>query len=417
MNVNLNAINPIKIFGVPGLLMILAVTYNTILAFISARGPYIGPVHVAAAESFLILFSAAYVGMKIGSYRNITPPLMFVAAIMMCFFYVSFMNEEFFLKGFRDMVLIAVFFMIGGLAETKNIISCFRFLAIIIFVFLLIENYATQFYVYLFKPAIFYANTRGVELLENDETGLFRNSLGFRGRFSYFMSTHRLSSIFLEQVSLANFAMILAIFTSTFWDHIKRWDRVLFIVTVVLMVLTNSSRTASFVVMAVFIGHFVFPLIPRYLNVAFLPGLLLLCWLVFYDPSVEVYNMSDNLKGRVGHSINFMSRLGADIFTGGGLDKIEKTGDTGYSYILLTQSIFGLITFWLFTALIVPPSDPSRKRFIHGAALYLYINLLIGAAILSIKVSAPFWFIAGYLYYKNNEKKIPYYDYNPQQAY
>jgi putative polymerase len=110
--------------------------------------------------------------------------------------------------------------------------------------------------------------------------------------------------------------------------------------------------------------------------------------------------MTDDLKGRVGHTMYQLATLGSSVFTGGSLDKIYRTMDSGYAYVLMTQTLFGMLAFWIFTSTIVPPVNASNKRFNHGTALYIFLNLLIGAAIFSIKVSAPLWFLAGFLYHE-----------------
>ncbi len=387
-------------FEIGGLLLLGAILYNAMLAVINAHVMPVGATGVALAETFLVFCGIGYAALNIRSYENIYAPLFFILFMLLIFAYVSFVNEHFYPKSFRDMLLIVVFFMLGGLASERNIIIAFRAVTIIILAFMVIENFWTSLYVNIFEPAKYYAGTRGIEELAADDSGLFRNALGYADRFSFNISSHRLSSIFLEQVSLANFAMVLCIFTCTFWPRLKRWDRVLFFIMIPLMIATNSSRTASLVCALCLMGYFVFPLLPRYSNVLYMPFILLLSALLFYDPGFSPERMTDNMPGRIGNTLYFLENMGPGLFMGGPLDAIYRTMDSGYAYVLLTQTIFGLIAFWLFTSLIVPPADPSNRRFAHSVSLYIFLNLLIGAAVFSIKVSAPLWFIAGYLYYR-----------------
>lgn len=396
----LRLINPHSYFGFGGLLLLAAVFYNTGLAFMNAHGIPVGTLHVALAEAVIVAIALVYIVFKIRTFPSLMPPFLFLIFMICMFLYVSLMNEHFFPKSPRDMVLIAVFFMVGGTISEENVIRTFRFMTAVVFVFLFVENYLTDLYVSLFEPAKYYASTRGIEELDSDDSGLFRNSLGYAGRFSFgFLSSHRLSSVFLEQVSLANFAMVLAIYTSSFWNKIKRWDRVLVFTTTLLIILTNSSRTASMVCMLILVGHFIFPLLPRYTHMLYMPFILLAAAVLFYDPNMNMYTLEDNLAGRVGHTMFQLAHLGASMFTGGSLEKIFRTMDSGYAYVMMTQTIFGLTALWIFCSTIVPPINSANKRFNHGTALYIFVNLLIGAAIFSIKVSAPLWFLAGYLYY------------------
>ncbi|MBD8639447.1 hypothetical protein [Sphingomonas sp. CFBP 13733] len=57
-----------------------------------------------------------------------------------------------------------------------------------------------------------------MEVSEFNETGLFNNAAGFESRFSFgVFSGARTSSVFLEQVSNANFAGILCVFLVATW--------------------------------------------------------------------------------------------------------------------------------------------------------------------------------------------------------
>lgn len=392
--------NPYTYFSFGGLLLLAAMLYNTGLAFINAHGVPVGTLHVALSEAVIIAIALVYIVFKIRTFPNLMPPLLFLLFMISMFLYVSLLNEHLFPKAPRDMILIAVFFMIGGTVREESVIRTFRFTAMVVLGFMVIENYLTDLYVSLFEPAQYYANTRGIEELETDESGLFRNSLGYTGRFSFgFLSSHRLSSVFLEQVSLANFAMVLAIFSATFWQRIGRWDRVLFFATTLLIILTNNSRTASMVCVLILIGYYIWPLLPRYTHMLYMPFILLVSAVLFYDPHASIALTADDLRGRIGHTVFQLAHLGGSLFTGGSLDKIFRTMDSGYAYLIMTQTIFGMIAFWLFVSLIVKPVDSARKRFNHGTALYIFVNLLIGGAIFSVKVSAPLWFVAGYLYY------------------
>lgn len=393
--------NPYALFGFGGLLLIAACFYNAGLAFLNAHIIMVGTLHVALTEAVILAIAVVYIASKIRVFPNIMPPVIFMVFMGMMFLFVSFLNEHFYPKALRDMILIAVFFMVGGTVTEQNLFRTFRFMALALLLFMIIEGYFTHIYAAILQPADYYANTRGIQKLETDDSGLFRNSLGYEGRFSFgIFNTHRLSSLFLEQVSLANFAMILAIFTSTFWSKFKRWDRVLYIATILFILLTNNSRAASVLCVVFFAGHFIFPYLPRYMHVAYMPLILMLAAVLFYNPDHPGNLTSDDLQGRISYTLYNLSAMGETLFTGGTLASIYKTFDSGYAYVLMTQTIFGFMALWAFTSLVVPPSDASGKRFNSGINTYLFVNLLVGAAVFSIKVSAPLWFIAGYLHYR-----------------
>lgn len=397
--------NPLHIYGIGGCLVMAAILFNAGLSIINAHIVPVSTMHVILCEIIILALACVFLGFRAGSFPNIFPPLIFILSMIVMFFYLSIWNEHFFVKPLRDMLLIAVFFMVGGTMTERNVIKTFSVIATLVLVFLFVENYLTDIYVSIFEPSNYYANTRGVEELSVDDSGLFRNSLGYTGRWSFgFLSDHRLSSIFLEQVSMANFCMVLAVFTATFWPNLKRSERILFFATTLLILLTNSTRTGTFVCLLIFAGYFIFPRLPRYTHIVYMPLLLLVGFIFFYDPTLPPKLLNDDLVGRVGYSIRSLASLDTKFFTGAGMKEAISMWDAGYSYVILSQTIFGMIALWLFVTFIVPPIDARTMRYNHSLAICIFFNLLIGTAIFSIKVSAPLWIIAGFLYHEKYKR-------------
>lgn len=329
---------------------------------------------------------------------------MFMLAMLLCFIIVSVANETLYVKSVRDMLLIAVFFTMGGFITEKSLILSFRILSIVVLAVMVIENFATDLYAAIFKPSVYYLNTRGIEEFEIDDSGLFRASLGYAERFSFGLTPHRLSSVFLEQVSLGNFAMILSIFLLSFWKKLKNLDRTLLFTTVLLIVLATSSRAASIICLAFLIGYFVYPRLPRMTVFLYMPLILLVGAILFYDPKLTTATMSDDLPGRVGNTMYFLSQMDISFLTGGGLADIASTGDSGYGYLIFTTGLLGLLCLWLFTCLSIPQKLADAKQASHAINIYVFVNLLFGASIFSIKTNPLVWIIAGYFYYRQFKK-------------
>lgn len=397
--------NPGYVYGATGFVAILAVLFNAVLAFSSARGMNIGQSHVIAGEFAIVAMASFFIGLKAGSYKNILLPLLFILGMAGTFLTVSLVNESINLKAFRDMILIVVFFMLGGQCRERSIVSVFRFVTAVVVLFMLVEAFSTELYVWLFAPSKYFATTRGIAESIYDESGLYSAALGYEGRFSLnFLSDHRLSSVFLEQVSLGNFAIVLSVFASCFWARIGRADRIFYLITIPLIVMTTSSRMASALCLLIFIGHFVFPLLPRYAHLLYMPVVLLFMLVFFYDPHYAGSLPGDDLSGRLTHSASKFGNLDMQFFTGGTTSQAARAADTGYTYLVLTQTVMGLILFWLFASFCVQPKDYIRKRFLHGSALYIFANLTVsGTSIFSIKTAALVWLMAGFLCYAFSE--------------
>lgn len=381
----------------PWLLLMGAVFYNAALGFVNAHGLHLTEAHVAATELFILTCAALFLGFRFG---KLHPHRSFIIGsflvILVLVAWVSVTNGAIFIRAPRDFVIICIFFLVGTQCSPERLVPMFRLVTAIILAVLVVEGLALELYVWMFQPADYFANTRGIEKLSVDTTGLFRNSLGFEGRFTFgLFGYRRLSSVFLEQVSLANFAMVLCIFTVTFWETMKKGDRFLFAFGIVFMILCNSSRTGSMLCLLMALGYRIFPKMPRWSYGAVIPGILFVAAVLFYRPGEMSF--SDTMSGRIGHTLALLAHMDLSDYVTGNLASIARTGDSGYAYLVYGTTMVGLIYFWVFIWVLLPSATPIARRFAFSALLFISVNLMVGAAIFSIKVSAPLWLIAGCL--------------------
>jgi len=389
------------------LILLLAVLYNAFLAFINSHGFRLNPGHVMISEAAILFLACCYILIKSTNLSEHWRSFVFVYIIFVLFFWSILMNQNVYIKAVRDMIIMPVFVLLGCLAVEKDLIRMMRYLTAVLAAFMVLEGWFTNIYVSIFQPALYYANTRGVQELSTDSSGLFRNSLGFSGRFTFgIFDTHRLSSLLLEQVSLANFSMVLGLFLITFWDKLRRPDRIFFAGSVLFIILSNNTRTGTLVNLIFIVGYFVFPVLPKRLHLLYIPMLMLISFAIFYNPHFHSSMATDDVSGRVGLTVNKLSELDLSTFFVGKLNSVTGVLDSGYLYLLYSQTGFGLIAYWIYTSLIVPSDDPNTKRFANGLSIYIALNLLIGAGIFTIKTAGPLWFIAGYLIKQASNKTI-----------
>jgi len=382
----------------PWLLLWGALFYNAGLAFLNGHGIRLSEFHVALTEIFVLMCAALFLLFR---WNKLGPKRAFVitsfGVFMFLFAWVTVTNGILFVRTPREFAIICIFYLVGTQCPPEKMLKAFRLIVIATIAVLLIEGFAVPLYVWLFQPADYFANTRGIEKFALDDSGLFRNSLGFAGRFTFgLFGTRRLSSLFLEQVSLANFAMVLCIFTVTWWPQMRRGDRLLFAGAVILMILSNSSRTGTALCLLMALGYYICPKLPRSLYGVAMPALLIVAALLFYNPD-QGLGFEDTMSGRIGHTISLLARMDlADLVTGD-LGSVGMTGDSGYAYLVYATTAIGLIYFWIFLWVVLPGDSAMDKRFAFCTLLFICVNLTVGAAILSIKVSAPLWLICGCL--------------------
>lgn len=383
--------------------------YNALLAIINAHVMFIDQGMVLLIEGAILAVGCAYLIIKFSTiYKYIPFIAVSLIVYILLFIVVSVVSDGHFFKSLGDMVIIFVFYLLGTMVTRQQLIKSFYYIVAVVVGVMVLEGWFLDAYVTVFQPALYYANTRDTAQFTMDSTGLFRNSLGFAGRFSYdLFGERRISSIFLEQVSLANFSMVLSIFTMTFWQKITRWQKVYFSTAIMFMIVSNSSRIGTILCILMLIGYSGFAKLPRYSFWVIMPVVLLLSFVFFNNGDSAEIISADDASGRIGHTVAMLSAIDWKDFLMGNVEKTSTAGDSGYAYVIYSQTIFGLIYFWFFLAKILPSRTDVERRFAVATTIYIVSNLLVGAAIFSIKVAAPLWLLGGYLVAHTERKEVP----------
>ena len=380
----------------PGIIVLASVIYNAILAYINANITTVAVEFVIASEILIVLLATVYVLANVKLLPNMVPHILFFSAMALLAIVSMIANDHLYIKIIRDMYIVVLFVFLGTLMDKTILIRTFKFLTIITFIVILIEVFYSDLYISLFHPASYYLNTRGIPVL--GESGFFRNTYTSESRFSFnFFAENRTSSIFLEQVSLANFSIILMIFITTFWKFLTKKEVGLFVSAILFFILTNDSRTGSALIVAILIGYFIFPKLPKNSHYLVFPVIISIL-IFFYDPTINSLQ-SDDLKGRFGLTAYKFSELDFKTAFLGQMDKIEITADSGYIYLIYGLTVWGLIIYWLYLSYILTADQKEMaKRLAFGASLFISVNLLTSWAVFTIKVAAPLWIMVGYVF-------------------
>jgi hypothetical protein len=345
-------------------------------------------------EGVIMVWSVAYL-LKRGIFEDDLPTLFFMLFTLFVSVYISVLNKMAFVDHFRNVLIIFCFAGLGSWCNERTLKLVFRIAALVVFVFLLFEIVDVKLYVSLVHPSDYFANTRGLKPYSFNTTGLFQNALGFPGRFSFGIIDHRSSSIFLEQVSLANFCGVMAIYLASMWNRLGRGDRTLLIATAVLILTTNDTRTMLIFSLACIGGYFVFPLIPKFWNLALMPLIVAAGFLVF---SVNPNATGDNFTGRINLTMHKLMEVDSLAPLCLSADRHAEFGDSGYVYLIYGATVFGVIAFWLFVCLYPAGHTPAQRRAAHSLSLFIFLNMMIGGtAIFSMKISGLLWLLIGHM--------------------
>ncbi len=392
--------------GVPCLIVIMAVLYNTVLAFVNANVTPLSGVHVVLSEGIILAIAICYLAMNFKNLNGLTPHILFLGMVGVLAMIVMMANGELFIKIIRDMAIMVIFLLLGTLVAKQSIIKMFKILVVITLVVAGIEIVSTATYVSMFEPATYYQNTRGVDAF--GDSGLFRGAITSDTRFSFgFLSSHRIASVFLEQVSLANFALVTTLFLASFWKMIGRREALFFAGAILFFIMSNDTRTGSIFVLMMIPGYFIFPYLPKWGAIMVMPSLLFVAAVLFYDPNIDRSNWTDDFTGRLGLTMHLLSEIDIKMAFMGQLGQaISYVQDSGYVYVIYALTLFGAILYWLYISLIVQANDAGARRYMYGLNMFIAINLLIGAAVFTIKIAAPLWLLAGYFYKQNKRGTV-----------
>ncbi|WP_210205864.1 hypothetical protein [Hoeflea marina] len=375
-------------------LLLPSVLYNCVLAVINNMVMPLGFAHIALAEMLILVLCMIYLLTK-GIFRQHLPVLAFLGFNVMVAGYMMVVNAALFIEYLRSIMIISIFTMIGTWANRATVVAIFRIACIAVLAVLLVEIFRTTIYENVFNPASYFENTRGLRQISFDGSKLFQNAQKIPGRFSFGLADHRTSSIFLEQVSLANFSGVLIIYLMAMYTRIARSDRILLMVTIAAIITTNDSRTMLIFSGVCFLGYFIFPSLSTKLTALIMPGILaagLLVYLVF--PSAS----GDTINGRIVLTINKLAEIDFNALMGLNVAVIGELADSGYAYVVNAGTAFGLLALWLFVSFLPAGRTAAQRRAAYSLSIFFFMNMMIGGnAVFSIKIAALLWLLVGYM--------------------
>lgn len=384
------------------LLVVAGVIYNGVLAFLNAHGFYVGRPLVVLSE-IIILSGAGFYILMAGARRIDGAPPLFLAFFLLTAMAISAATGGIFVEMARNAAIIALFIMVGEQISLATLKKTFIVSAIAVAAVLAIEIASVETYASLFDPAAYFAQTRNIGVAEFNDIGLFTNALGFDERFSILkIIDHRASSIFLEQVSLGNFAVVLTIFLSCKWHDIGVSQKLILIFLIALIIITTASRTAFGLVLVTPLVHWLAPKLNRYASLLVMPVVLATALIIIltFPPT-----RADVLEGRLGLTINNLSQLDVPSLLGLNAHHAPRFADSGYVYVILGSSIFGMLVLWLFVSLVAAGRSAESRRCSLLLSLYVFSNLTIsGTSAFSIKTAALLWLLVGYV--RERERKL-----------
>ncbi|MDY7576651.1 polysaccharide polymerase [Actimicrobium sp. CCI2.3] len=300
------------------------------------------------------------------------------------------------IKGFRDLIIPLLFFWLGK--EVGSINRADKILKIIILVVLVMgcfELFFVDLYSRIFNIFSYYGTTGGMNATTNWAGGTLAlngtrpDGIG-RTILPSLLGAHRVSSIFLEPVSLGNFAVITAA-----WGLAKKREEfrkaAFFLVSAAVMITMADSRYGLATVMVLVAMRFI---VSGRMNIAVIAGPILAVIILLIVPNLTQGHFGDDALGRLVRTGRILSGFGTNEIFGLSGYAVDF-GDMGYA-VALTR--FGLILcavlwigFWM-----IKMRDDTGSRFRTYVAVYASLILMVsGTSLFALKTAGILWFLVG----------------------
>jgi putative polymerase len=369
-------------------LVLSATLYAMVLCWLFSRGAPIS-VTVYTVTDGAVVVAALALALVCAPKMTALP----VLAISLNFLLIAVLAQNADLKGVRDVLAIVAFLGLG-FAAGDLAIARYTFFAtsILVLGFGLFELIAPKPYADTFNVLRFYIMRGLVNPNVRDwaDNSLFVSSMrgDARNLFPMF-GPHRVSSIFLEPVSMGNFGAIALAWGLSLPRRNFATAATALIVGVVSIILADARFAALAAVVFVF-ARFIPTSWARYV-LAPAPfvavGLLLWCAGAFS-------HYGDNLTSRLASSGGVLAALSpAELF--GFSHTVTMTLDSGYGYAL---SAFGLpccVALW-FAFVLTPTRSHDAERFKLLIGCYICMLLCVsGSSLFALKTGALLWYIFG----------------------
>lgn len=378
----------------PAALVIWATMFNAVLAIVNAHVHGLSPAAVIASETVTALASVALAAL---SYRKEMKVWWLLAALMLLMFSIeSLARGDLQAKYIRDVLIIPTYILLGLSLPRRHLNLTVCVIHAIVIAVGLYEALDTEGFAKLFDVQSYYINTRGYDddNFWNKQSDLFVSAVRPGDRvFLPSLDLHRLSSIFLEPVSLGNYCSIITAFICARYRDLSFAMRWFLIIGNVLVLIGSDGRLAGLSSLLIVAVCLIAPYTPRGTGILYLPLTLGAAFLT--TNLLELRAGPDDLSGRIAHTVELLRQYDLTDFFALSDRFIWVAVDSGIAYLIMTQTLVGFALIWGFVVFAAAETRSDQVRFTHALIIYLSLAMMVSFSILTIKTAALLWFMQG----------------------
>ena len=360
--------------------------FNFLLCFVNTRVMGIRDSHVMLMELMII-------GMAFLAAADRRAGFYLILGIFTSYMLFLFsLRGQYDLKALRDIFIPIVFFAMGSrIADIRLADRLAIWSAIIVLVFACFEYFLLDIYLEWFNVLGYYISRGTVSLTESygATKGLFISGNRPEPRSILpFLGQHRVSSVFLEPVSMGNFGALIfgwALFRRG-WNG--RWF--LFVAAISMTVFADARFGLLTCVLMALLSP-LYRIIPR--TVWLVTPLLIVALIGAYGLLTGTQGGDNSFSGRIEVTAHILSGLPFGVVLG-----MESTdgfsADSGMAYTLTKFGLLGFPALW--ALFVYQPLRTARAWEFHSMMiLYLVLIMVISNSFYSIKTAALMWFMTG----------------------
>jgi putative polymerase len=217
------------------------------------------------------------------------------------------------------------------------------------------------------------------------------------------LGPHRVSSVFLEPISLGNFASICAAWGLA--QDKQEWRKGLFFVAAAVFMMVLSDSRFALMTVSLFI---VLRLVAQgnLINLAFFAPFAAVIMLVVVGMNTDPTGfLSDNLRGRLAFSGWLLMDFDIPMLMATNIQLAYH--DAGYAHVISTFSLPLCLLLWI-SLWLLPMANASSNRFRALISLYIALILCIsGSSFFALKSAGLLWFLVGCCTQNLAEPKAP----------
>lgn len=371
-------------------ILLAAVGYQALLCMANTFGLRTSVAVVGASEALILL---ACVPILV---RRFLPGVIIIMLLAGAYFCLSaLVSGQLNPKTFRDLLIPLCFFWLGyNLGRPELIDRALVWVITLVISLGLFELFMLDTYTQFFDIFSYYVSTGNLAPITDyvRESKLQLNGTRPEGigrtLFPGLIGSHRVSSIFLEPVSLGNFAALIAAWGLS--RDAKDWRKGAFFVgaALVLIVLCDS-RFALLLVPLMVVTRLM--LHGSALSLTLLAPFAGIALILVVGATTTEYG--DNFMGRIALSGWALMEFNTELLLGMTVPRFY--GDMGYAYTIAGFGLPICLLLW-FSLWAQPMPDERGRRFRAFVSLYVALILTIsGTSLFAFKTSALLWCLFG----------------------